>query len=493
MNIIKVQILLFMIINTSQSFANHKLSSELNKQIKLSDKVEIYVLLKNQKPLKPFSGTGRIEKLKHTIQQLKNNAQYSQTHIKPLLSSLTNEYKFYWINNSFWATIDSDKINTLTQSKHIKKAFSNQKQKLDTIQTTTESTTNSARAIEWNISHINAPQVWELGIKGQNVLVAGQDTGYQWDHKSIKNQYAGWDGVTVNHNYAWHDAISNPLVDCLDEAQKPASCDDHGHGTHTMGTIVGDDAQGNQIGVAPESKWIGCRNMDIGNGTPATYTECFQFFLEPTDIQGLNPNVNKAPHIINNSWGCPVSEGCIEANALESVVNNVVDAGILVVVSAGNSGPSCNSVVSPAAIYHKSLTIGSITVDDEISSFSSQGAVTVDGSNRIKPDIVAPGSSIRSAALNGDYSFSSGTSMAGPHVAGLAALMISANPEMAGKPKILKHVILRSSQALSTQQTCSGVLGSAIPNNTFGWGKIDALSAVNDIKDLIFLDNYEDF
>ena len=69
-----------------------------------------------------------------------------------------------------------------------------------------------------------------------------------------------------------------------------------------MGTMVGDDGGANQVGMAPDAKWIGCRNMDVGNGTPATYSECFQFFLAPTDLTGANPNPALAPHAINRNW-----------------------------------------------------------------------------------------------------------------------------------------------------------------------------------------------
>ncbi len=92
----------------------------------------------------------------------------------------------------------------------------------------------------------------------------------------------------------------------------PVPCDDVGHGTHTMGTMVGDDGAANQIGVAPGAKWMGCRNMDVGNGTPATYSECFQWFIAPTNLANQNPDPTKAPHVINNSWGCPPSEGCTD-------------------------------------------------------------------------------------------------------------------------------------------------------------------------------------
>jgi len=492
MPITKYLITIILIANTELSIGNDKISKQLEKDIELNETVEVYVLLKNHAHIKLKSFDNRIEKLSNSIKQLKSNATISQNNIKQLLSSLTTNYKFYWINNSFWARIQSHKVKELIASDFVIKAYSNNTTHLKTINTNYLEKT-SLQTIEWNINRVSAPQVWQMGIKGQGVLIAGQDTGYQWNHASIKNKYAGWDGINVNHNYHWHDAIFNPNIDCLDTINMPISCDDHGHGTHTMGIMVGDDGQGNQIGVAPEAKWIGCRNMNQGDGTPATYTECFQFFMEPTDLNNNNPDVTKAPHIINNSWGCPISEGCVQPDVLETVVNNVVDAGILVVVAAGNTGSSCNSINTPIAIYAKALTIGSTTSSDEISSFSSQGAVVVDGSNRIKPDIVAPGSNIRSAQLNGNYINFNGTSMAAPHVVGVAALMISANPAMAGKPKILKHVLLRTSLPLSTFQTCNGVLGFDRPNNTFGWGRINALDAVNQIKDIIFLDNYEYF
>ncbi|MBL4660758.1 MAG: S8 family serine peptidase [Alcanivoracaceae bacterium] len=492
MQILKTINLACLLIISQSGFTNNgKISKQLERELNNNESVELYILLKNKYKVQQTSSKDRISHLKNIILQLKANSQASKDKLNSLLPSLTKDYEFYWVNNSLRIKMDSQQARDFILSDSILKAYSNTAQRLKVITEKTQA--NAIHATGWNINMINAPQVWNQGIKGQNVVIAGQDTGYQWQHESIKNKYAGWNGIIVDHNYHWHDAINNPIIDCLDAQSNPESCDDHGHGTHTMGTMIGDDGQGNQIGVAPDAKWIGCRNMDRGSGTPATYTECFQFFLEPTDLNDSNPDVSKAPHIINNSWGCDFSEGCIQPDALESVVNNVVAAGILVVASAGNSGPGCNSINTPIAIYNKSLTIGSTTSSDTISSFSSQGAITVDGSNRIKPDLVAPGSSVRSADVNGGYVSFSGTSMAAPHVAGVAALMISANPAMAGKPKILKHILLRSSIAKTSQQTCSGILGSQRPNNTYGWGRLDALAAVNQIKDIIFFDNYEDF
>ena len=119
-------------------------------------------------------------------------------------------------------------------------------------------------------------------------------------------------------------------------------------------------APGNQIGVAPGAKWIGCRNMDQGNGTPATYTECFQFFIAPTDLNNQNPNPTLRPHVMNNSWGCPTSEGCAP-DSLQTIVENTRAAGIFVEVSAGNGGSGCSTVNDPPAIYDASYSTGATT------------------------------------------------------------------------------------------------------------------------------------
>jgi subtilisin family serine protease len=286
--------------------------------------------------------------------------------------------------------------------------------------------------------------------------------------------YRGWNGASADHNYQWHDAIHSGGGSCGPNTNQP--CDDFGHGTHTMGTMVGDDGGSNQVGMAPGAKWIGCRNMDVGVGTPTTYTECFQWFIAPTDLNDQNPNPALAPHVINNSWGCPASEGCVDPNALKTVVENTRAAGIVVVASAGNSGSSCSTVNTAIAIYDASFSVGATGSTDVIAGFSSRGPVTVDGSNRLKPDVSAPGVNVRSSVPGTGYGFSSGTSMAGPHVAGLVGLLISAVPDLAGEVDLLEAIIADTALGITTAENCGGT-GGQIPNNVYGYGRIDALAA----------------
>lgn len=244
--------------------------------------------------------------------------------------------------------------------------------------------------------------------------------------------------------------------------------------------MIGDDGAGNQTGVAPGARWIGVRNMERGYGSPATYIEGFQWFIAPTNLNNKNPDSKKAPHVINNSWGCPPLEGCNTSNfaMMNTVVNNVRAAGIVVVVSAGNSGSQCSSVSDPAAIFEGSFSVGASRQNDTIAGFSSRGPVLADNSGRLKPNVVAPGVGVRSAVRGGGYQSWNGTSMAGPHVAGLVALIISANPKLAGQVEMIETLIEQTAKPMQTTENCGGVSGLMIPNNTYGYGRIDALAAV---------------
>ena len=329
--------------------------------------------------------------------------------------------------------------------------------------------------IEPGINYTHAPDVWALGFRGQGITVAGADTGQRWTHNALKPHYRGWDGQNADHDYNWHDSIHDGVGNpCGNDSAEP--CDDNGHGTHTIGTVVGDDGAGNQIGMAPGAKWIGCRNMDQGNGTPARYIECMEFFLAPYPVNG-NPNQGdplKAPDITSNSWVCPPSEGC-SGNTLQAAVEAQAAAGIMMVAGAGNDGPDCSTVMYPPAIYAASYTVGALNYwTDTIAGFSSRGPVTIDGSNRIKPDITAPGTSTRSSYNTSDnaYASLSGTSMATPHIAGAMVLLWCARPELRHEITGSRTVMDNAAHVISSTQC--GDAGP--PNNVYGWGRVDILA-----------------
>ena len=336
------------------------------------------------------------------------------------------------------------------------------------------------RAVEWNVAKIGAPGLWALGATGQGTVYANADTGVVWDHPALKARYRGWNGVTATHDYNWWDAVHADIDGlganlCGFNLKAPCDDDRGSHGTHAMGTAVGDDGAGNQIGVAPGARWISCRNMEEGIGRPSTYIECLQFFVAPTDLSGANPDPSKRPNAIGNSYSCPPDEACT-VGSLQQAVETVRAAGIFVSVSAGNEGPGCSTIAFPPSVYDASVTVGSTGPTDVIATTSSRGPVLVDGSLRRKPDLVAPGVSIRSSVREG-YGFKSGTSMAAPHVGAAALLLWSAIPGLRGNVDRTEELLRQTAVKLAAPNSCGGDTPSQLPNNTYGFGRIDVLAA----------------
>ncbi|HHN93880.1 MAG TPA: DUF11 domain-containing protein, partial [Anaerolineae bacterium] len=215
-----------------------------------------------------------------------------------------------------------------------------------------------------------------------------------------------------------------------------------------------------------------------GVGSPATYLECFEFFLAPYPVGGdpSQGDPDLAPDVTNNSWACPPSEGC-SWNTLQAAVEAQRAAGIMTVVSAGNYGSAgCSTVEDPPAIYDAAYSVGATDSSDTVAGFSSRGPVTVDGSHRLKPDISAPGVSVRSSIPGGGYQNMSGTSMAGPHVAGAVALLWSAAPYLRSDITATEQVL--NAGAFPRYSTQCGDPPDTVPNNVYGWGRLDILAAV---------------
>src|SRR6266508_784108 len=423
----------------------------------------------------------KAEKGRYVYETLKNKSQTTQEPILQWLRERGLEHRSFYIVNAILVKGSREIAEALAGRSDVARVEGNPQIHNDLPQpepvVQAPPYLQRAETIEPGINYTHAPQVWTLGFTGQGIVVASADTGQRWTHNALKPHYRGWNGVAADHNYNWHDSIHDSVGNpCGNDS--PFPCDDFFHGTHTTGTAIGDDGAGNQIGMAPGAKWIGCRNMDVGNGTPARYIECMEFFLAPSPLN-CTPNEGdptKAPDITINSWGCPPSEGC-SANTLQAAVEAQAAAGIMMVVAAGNGGSACSTVQDPPAIYAASYSVGALnTGTDNIASFSSRGPVTIDGSGRIKPDITAPGTGTRSATNTGDnaYTTASGTSMATPHISGAMALLWCALPS-------LRHQITASRDALNNAavniaSTQCGTAGP--PNSVYGWGRVNILAAV---------------
>jgi serine protease AprX len=429
----------------------------------------------------------------YVYDKLKQQADATQGPVKAQLDAAGIPYRSFWAVNMIVAQGDRSDVLDVAARPDVAAIETNEP--LDGIageegpEEIDEG--NAVDAIEGGVTQANAPPLWTLGFTGQGMVVANQDTGMRWTHNALRTHYRGWGGsiATSDHNYNWHDSIHAQITSADGGTASPATnscgrnlvvpCDDHGHGTHTTGTTVGDDGVTNQVGVAPGAKWIGCRNMDTGNGRASTYTECFQFFLAPTKLDGTAADPTKRPDVMNNSWGCPQAGELCAPNVMKSIVENSEASGIFIEASAGNDGPGCNTVTDPPAIYDSAFSTGSITSTNAISSFSSRGSVTVDGSGRMKPDLVARGSTVRSTLRTSDtaYGNMSGTSMAGPHVVGAVAVLWSARARLVRDVPRTKWLLTRSANpaGISAATTCGGT--SAVPNNHYGWGRLDVKAA----------------
>jgi len=320
----------------------------------------------------------------------------------------------------------------------------------------------SPDAIDWGITETGAPEAWAQGITGAGITVASVDSGTQYDHPALVTQYRGNNGDgTFTHDYNWFDVTGR----CAG-----APCDTAGnssHGTHTMGTMVGSDGGDNQIGMAPDAKWIETNGCDTC--ADDALLRSGQWIAAPTDSAGQNPDVSKRPNIVNNSWG--YSAAGIVDDWYADITTAWEDAGIFGVWSAGNSGPSCQTTSSPGA-NTSNYAVGNYQQNGTISTLSSRGTGEDAG---IKPNIAAPGTAIRSSIVGGGYGLLSGTSMAAPHVAGAVALLWSHSPSLIGDIEATKDLLNRT--AVDTDNTTCG--GTAANNNVFGEGKLDVMALLD--------------
>lgn len=333
----------------------------------------------------------------------------------------------------------------------------------------------SLDAANWNISLVRADQVWrELQVRGAGAVVAGFDTGVSFRHPALVQQYRGnLQNGRFDHNYNWFEPdgqlyANGNLGKSL--SSQPRDCDNHG--THTMGTAVGDGGtNGAQVGVAPGAQWIavpGICSGTMGGGLRDDIgaLKAFQWLLCPTDLTGdlATANCAKAPDVVNNSWG--------SANPTNEVLRSAIQAlramNIAPVFAAGNPRTGPGSIGSPGNAP-EAITVGATDSNDLVAPFSGRGPSFYEGEQ--KPELSAPGDEIKSAVSTNGYDTYSGTSMAAPHVTGLIALMVSAD--------LRDGVRDFTVDELETFMTNSAVdLGPAGPDDDYGYGRIDAYAAV---------------
>jgi subtilisin family serine protease len=301
---------------------------------------------------------------------------------------------------------------------------------------------------EWNLRMVGAPQAWSAGHTGKAIVVGSSDSGADGTHPALSANFRGGDD-------SWYDPWNHTST----------PQDNGGHGTHTLATAVGRQ----NIGVAPDAQWVSCVNLDRNLGSPSLYLECLQFMLAPFP-KGGNPFTDgraaRAPHVLTNSWGCPALEGC-DLTVMRPATDALAAAGIAFVAAAGNTGPFCGSIDDPPAPDPSAFTVGAVDRNQRVATFSSRG----EGSDSTKPDVVAPGQGILSAMPGNTYSILDGTSMATPHVAGVVALLWSAEPDLVGNLEGTYSRIRDTAAAVAGGDMCGGPADS-------GAGIVNAAQAI---------------
>lgn len=403
---------------------------------------------------------GKLAKRAALVDRLQQVADRSQASIEGLLQkqSLEGKVSFYrslWIVNAIQVAANRDAIKALAARPDVAAV------KLDVAIQLLEPPTvvNSATgaygetigasigdapgdaALPWHLQRTRVQHAWAgLGISGTGVAIAVMDTGADWQHPALVDNYRGLSpGAAPQHAIAWFDAV--------DGSAEPF--DPHGHGTHVIGTAGGRLG----IGVAPGSQWMAVRILSPnGSGLTGDIHAGFQWLLAP------NGDPTLAPDIVNGSWSAnpDFEEFMPDLQALLS-------AGIVPVFSAGNSGPAPETIRAPAN-YPGVVAVGATDDIDRVAWFSSRGPST--WTSETKPTIAAPGMQILSSLPGGVYGYYNGTSMASPHIAGLAALLLSADPSL---DKIDLTAILTST---------AHPTGASAPNNDSGWGRADAYDAL---------------
>lgn len=389
---------------------------------------------------------------------LKKAAADSQAKIRAELDSQHVKYQSFWGTNAI--RIESGSLELAQNlAGHTEVEGLYAPVQIEVPKVTPGQQEKAIQAVEWGVANVKANQVWsQYGDKGEGIVVASIDTGVQYDHPALVNQYRGNNGDgTFNHNYNWFDAAGT---------SPNAPADGNGHGTHTMGTMVGDDGAGNQIGVAPGVKWIaanGCCPSDAALITSG------QWMLEPTDLAGQNPDASKRPNVINNSWGSTLPSN---DPFMEDVTLAWTASGIFGTFANGNSGEGgCNTSGSPGSLT-SNYSAGAYDINNNIASFSGRG-VGQDGT--IKPNISAPGVNVRSSLPGNTYGAFNGTSMATPHLTAVVALLWSASPSLKGDVAATRALL--NSTAIDTPNSQCG--GTDANNNVFGQGRLDALALLN--------------
>ncbi|WP_432167048.1 S8 family serine peptidase [Streptomyces sp. bgisy031] len=447
-----------------------KIDSRLLDTVESGTDTAFFVVLNDRADFsKAKAAHGHAKKAEAAYAALRETAAVGQKPLKAFLNKEKVGYQSYWIANTLRVTGDEALVEELAARKDVAQLIPSRTYKIDSLEqqvqpddASTQTTAPDGSTVEWGIHDTKADQVWDqYGDRGEGIVIGSIDSGVQGSHPALKTSYRGWTGTTSVPDYNWYDpsGVCGPS----------APCDNQGHGTHTMGTMVGTGG----IGMAPGAKWIAAKGCESNQCSDPNLLAAGQWMLAPTDRNGQNPRPDLAPDVINNSWGNGKWDASNE-NFYQDMLTAWHAAGIMDAFAAGNDGDGVTcSTTHPPGATGASFAVGAYGADGKIAHFSGFGPSPIDGSMR--PNITAPGVGVRSAYNNGGYTTMDGTSMATPHVTGAIALLLSAAPSLIGNIDATRALL--NDSAVDVDDThCGGTAGA---NNVWGNGKLDILAAVD--------------
>jgi subtilisin family serine protease len=477
-NTLSIIFILLSVLLKAQGTISYALEQYLS-QVDNNEYISVNLVFKEQVDIIALNSSldnkdaNRHDRIKTIIRELSNTAKFSQRGVLQFLESYKNTYsaqikevKSFWIVNAINIKVRPAVIYELALRDDILILDLDAPiyERIDPVKA--ESAEYKAGGnTEPGLLAINAKPLWDLGYTGRNTILLSMDTGVWPDHPAISDNYLG------NYfplDYVWY-GVRSPI---------PQDHASSSHGTHTTGTVLGlDPATGDTIGVAVNAMWIASDPVASSESdllAPSDFMTVFEWVLDPDGNPGTSDDV---PDVINNSWGydynLAMAFGACEMTETQ-ILEVIETAGICSPFSAGNEGPNSGTVGFPAMLAFSELNIFSIgAVNGNVSSwpitdFSSRGptsCIEEEGNLRIKPEVVAPGYSVRSASGHNDYAYLSGTSMSCPHVSGALLLLREAFPEASAYE--LKNALYQTAIDL----------GEPGEDNVYGRGMIDVYAA----------------
>lgn len=447
-----------------------KIAPEVQKamqSLRPGERLTVIVRLKEQVNLNKLAaapiGPNRAARLKGVIETLQRQANLSQQSLKALLTTRQAEQRvgevtYFWIFNGLAIEATPAVILELAARPEVAAISSNQIAPVLEPVLPPQPGEIGIFSTQPNLALINVSALWDLGYQGQGIVVASLDTGVDVTHPDLGPKWRGGSN-------SWYDPYGQHPTTPTDIAGSSS-----GHGTETMGVMVGGEDAGVAFGVAPQARWIAAKIFpDAGpaQAQTAKFHLAFQWLLDPDG----NPATPDAPNVVNNSWTYGGPNVC--SLEFQADLQALRAAGILPIFAAGNFGSASSTSASPAN-NPEAFAVGAVNNSNIIRSDSSRGprpAGTACDDGTVFPEVVAPGTGIHTTyPMPTKYSNASGTSLAAPHVAGGLALLLNAYPPLtqAEQESVLLNNVVD--------------LGAASPDNSYGQGRIDLLAALTSLS-----------